>query len=155
VARAATYAATSPEALAARIDSLPALDFYVVSRADRRSWRGEDVLHVALTTTMRALPTVAYRSDGEAVPYANARTSGGVVVLLHPAESKGRRARPQAAPDGPTIQDADDGDVGVQYIQRLANGDSVVHDLRQSATGRWMTWPRDGAPGQPLTFPPT
>jgi hypothetical protein len=139
--------------LTAKINSLPSLDFYVVGDANRRTWTGGAQVAVALTLDMSRQPTTAYTTTGS-VAYHDARPgtgSGLVMLLLHPAEPKGRRMKPQAAVNGNVIQDADDGDIGVQYIRRLGNGDSVVVDLRQDKTGKWVTWPRDGSAGTDVT----
>ena len=56
----------------------------------------------------------------------------------------------QAALAGSKIQDGDDGDIGVQFIQTLANGDTVVHDLRKNASGKWVVMQPDGSAGKEL-----
>ena len=165
---------SSPSDLAAKIQSLPPLDFYVLGDANRRTWEGGPQIAVALTTNMQAVPTTAHTTTGS-VAYRDARPGSGsglVMILLHPAEPKGRRINPQAGGMGRVIQDANDGQLGVQYIRHLGNGDSLVFDLRQNDQGRWVTWPRDGSPGSdaitvmslprdttpwtpPPTFPPT
>jgi hypothetical protein len=147
VLAAAEALGESPSDLAARIASLPSLDFYVLGDANRRTWRGGAEIAVALTTDMRVLPTTAYTTTGS-IPYGEARPGSGsglVMILLHPAEPKGRRMNPQAAGIGSLIQDANDGQLAVQFIRELGNGQTVEYDLRQNAQGRWVTWPRDGS----------
>ena len=80
----------SAAAFVAQVNALPLLDFYVSSRADRLRWKGDGALGVALSTASAAAPPFAYTPDGAAIPYASARDGGRVVVVLHPAEAKGR-----------------------------------------------------------------
>jgi len=131
---------------------MPLLDFYVPSRAERLSWSGDNTVGVALSTSMQAVPTSAYTSEGKTIPFASAHAAERVLVLLHPAEAKGRRMQRQAALVGSRIQDSDDGELGVQFIQKLSNGDSVVYDLLKSASGKWLTMQADGSAGKELAI---
>ncbi len=135
-----------------QVNALPLLDFYMPSRAERLSWRGENTVGVALSTSMRVTPTSAFMSDGKVIPLTSAHTAGRVLVLLHPAEAKGRRMHRQAALAGLTIQDSDDGEIGVQFIHTLPSGDSVVYDLLRSAGGKWFVMKEDGNAGQELAI---
>jgi hypothetical protein len=140
---------STEQELVETIFKLPELDFYVASRRDRLTWRGDNDFMVALIMSgdLKAVP--AYTPHG-ALTYHPGKyllESDPTLILLHPAEAKGRRIDPQSAKVGAVIQDDDDGDIAVQYIQHLAFGRSVVHDLRQDARGRWVTWPRDGRAG--------
>jgi hypothetical protein len=150
VAAAASARGVSGAEFTNLINALPLLDFYVASRTERLSWRGENAVGVALATSMSVAPSWAFTSDGRTVPYASARAAGRVLMLLHPAEAKGRRMQRQAAVVGTTIQDSDDGDIGVQFIQKLVDGDTVVYDLLKNASGRWAVMEADGRPGKEL-----
>ncbi len=136
VAAAAAARGVTPAEFTRQINALPLLDFYVSSRLDRLSWRGEGTVGVALSTTMAA-PLWAHTSEGTAIPFASARVAGRVLVALHPVEVRGRRMKPQASVSGSTIQDADDVDIGIQFIQMLSSGDTVVHDLQKNDVGTW------------------
>ena len=142
VEAAASALGISEASLDAKINALPLLDFYVLGRTARKSWQGEDVLAVALTTDMRASPPKAFTSTGP-ISYAQARANN-VVLLLQPAELKGFRANPQTVSDGGVIQDQNDGEIGVQVIRYFANGDSVVIDYQKDASGNWVPWNRSG-----------
>jgi hypothetical protein len=150
VAAAASARGVTAAEFANLISALPLLDFYVPSRAERLSWRGENTVGVSLSTSMNVMPSWAHTSDGKAIRFASAHAVGRVLFLLHPAEAKGRRMQRQAALVGSTIQDGDDGDVGVQFIHKLGVGDSVVYDLQQNAGGKWAIMDADGRPGKEL-----
>lgn len=152
VALAARSRGVTAAEFSALINSLPLLDFYVPSREERLSWTGNNNVSVALSLAMNAVPASAYTSDGTTIPYSSSHEAGRVLVLLHPAEAKGRRMKRQAASEGATIQDTDDGDIGVQYIQSLGNGDSVVYDLQRTATGKWVVMKADGSHGRELAI---
>ena len=149
VAAVARAQGVSEREIRSQIAALPALDFYVPSREERLTWRGEDVVRVAIATSTAA-PAVAFRPDGSAVPFLSAHAPGSVLLLLHPAEPKGRRMKQQAARVGATIQDADDGDVSVQFVHRPATGDSAVYDIVFAPDGRWMTLRPDGTVSEEL-----
>ena len=152
VAAAATARGVTAAEFTNQINALPLLDFYVPSRSERLSWSGDNTVGVALSTSMKVVPTSAYISAGTAIPFASAHAMGRVLVLLHPAEAKGRRMQRQAALVGSKIQDSDDGDIGVQFIQKLGNGDSVVYDLKKNASGAWVTMQPDGSAGKELAI---
>ncbi|MEO7995842.1 MAG: hypothetical protein ABI852_00285 [Gemmatimonadaceae bacterium] len=152
VTAAATARGVTAAEFTNQINALPLLDFYVPSRVERLSWSGDNVVGVALSTSMQVVPTSAYLSDGKAIDFASAHKAGRVLILLHPAEAKGRRMQRQAALMGSKIQDSDDGDVGVQFIQKLSNGDTVVYDLRKNASGNWAILEPNGSAGKELAI---
>jgi hypothetical protein len=126
------------------LEDLPPLDLYVPSKEARLSWRGEDVVAVAATASMATAPLTAYTSRGDAVELGEIARVGRVLVLVHPAEVKGRRMHRQRALAGSTIQDPDDGEIAVQFIHESANGVRVVHDLTRDDRGRWVVMLPDG-----------
>lgn len=142
----------SVESVIAEINSLPLLDFYVPSRNERLAWRGEATVRVALSLDMDTPPTHAYTSSGEHVPFLKAHEAGQVLILVHPAEEKGRRILRQRATMGEAIQDADDGDVAVQFIQTLDGGRRFLYDLTKNSLGEWVVMKDDGTPGETLAI---
>lgn len=152
VAAVATTRGITAAQFTGKIHALPPLDFYVPSRTERLSWSGENTVGVALSTSMRVVPTSAHTSDGGTIPFASAHDAGRVLILLHPSEAKGRRMQRQAALVGSRIQDGDDGDIAVQFIQKLRSGDTVVYDLKKTDNGKWVTMQADGSTGKELAI---
>lgn len=113
--------------LAAMINRLPALDFYLPSQAQRRSWRASANLVVNATLQPVRGNVPGYDVQGRAVLLTPAAVTDGVTLIgLHPAEPKARRMDPQPAGDGDVIEDADDGTMAVQYVDILPNGATRV-----------------------------
>lgn len=144
LAAGASAIGTTAEELAATIAALPPMDLYVPSREDRRTWRGTSDIVVAVALGADLSSVTGYSVSGGAVRFgdrnslAPGRRRGPVLLLLQRAEDKGRRAMPQPDVPGTTIQDEGDGEVAVQIVHRLGNGDSVVTDLAPGASGRWV-----------------
>jgi hypothetical protein len=122
----------TPATFAAMTARVPTLDFYVPRRQDRRTWNGAGQV-VVLGTAADGDDVSAisgYRTTGAAITFtARDLGRGPVVLLLHPAESKGIRADAQPDVPGAVIQDANDGQLSVRVVQTLPNGDSVVTPL--------------------------
>ncbi|MGH7720181.1 MAG: hypothetical protein ACREON_15235 [Gemmatimonadaceae bacterium] len=130
---AARASGLTTEALRGLIAGLPALDFYVSGRANRRSWRGGANVEVAVILDVRTSTFSIFQPDGRrSAPTAaevNAPGRGKVLLVLHPAEPKGIRIGAQRDVPGEVIQDADDGEWGGQIIRYLPDGRIVVKEL--------------------------
>lgn len=130
VSAAAAAINLAPAALMQVIHDLPPLDFYIPSREHRRGWRATDdiVVVVALGRDRSAL--TGFTPTGRVVQQSGRAVGPGpVVVLLHPAEPKGRRINAQSGAPGDVIQDVNDGEVSAQLVTYSANGDSTITDL--------------------------
>jgi hypothetical protein len=147
VAAAARSAGATPAELEAISLRLPALDFYVPAREHRRTWKGGADLLVAATLTEQA-PTVAYSSNGTSVPLdLRNRAPRQALFVLQPAERKSVRIRIQARRDGPTIQDADDGDASGTLVLLEPGKDPVVLPLRDGIRPMEECNPEQGSCG--------
>lgn len=134
---AAAAAGTTPAALLTSINSLPALDFYVPAREHRRAWKGTENVAVAASLGEDRSELSGFNTAGQVVKHSarsSKATGSQVLFLLHPAEPKGRRIGAQRDVAGSVIEDEGDGEIGVQLIEYLANGDSVVTDLASAGT---------------------
>jgi hypothetical protein len=129
-------------AIAARIPSatfegmlgrLPQLDLYVPSRETRRTWTGADGL-VVFATLKPARDGFGYRGDGSRVAMDAAfGASRTPMVFLHPAEPKGVRMDPQRNRPGAVIQEANDGEMGVSYVDVAPDGSIIERHLTTAA----------------------
>jgi hypothetical protein len=133
----------SPAELAEMIARLPALDFYVPGRAQRRSWRGSPnvVVNATLQPVRGDIP--GYDPQGKGVLVTSAAAAQGVTLIgLHPAEPKARRMDPQAPGDSDVIEDANDGTMAVVYVDVLPNGatrETVPTSMAELRAGRGGT----------------
>ena len=128
---AAARASGIPQAdLASMVARLPAMDFYVPSRHDRRTWNGAGQVVVLAAAGGDHARTLAYTTNGAAVVWdASDFGRGPVGILISAAEPKGIRADAQPDTPGEVIQDQDDGELSVTHIEILANGDSIVRPV--------------------------
>ena len=131
---AASALGMSRAAWIGRVSSLPRLEISVPRRSDRMTWRATDNLALA-DLTDRVLPSHLFRGAGT-MDTATARRANIVVIVIRRAGFDAFRTSPQPARPGDVIQDADDGDIGVQYVQQRKNGTEVVFDLRAGPNGR-------------------
>lgn len=128
---AASRAALDVAVLDAAILSLPRLDFYVPSRAQRLAWRGTPNIVVSSNLSPTTPVFDGFTANGSTVRYdPQALSARHAHFLLEPAERKGRRIDPQPATrPGATIQDADDGEISMAFILWRSPTDSVVIDF--------------------------
>ena len=110
---------------------LPALDFYIPSDEQRRSWKGEaGGVHVGFANRERKTTFQAYDADGVGGDRIDAlRHSSGATFLLQNAQRKSRRIHPQASVPGTTIEDADDGQLSGSFVQYFPDGSTKVTEL--------------------------
>lgn len=123
VRAAAEAAGTEPAQIQALVAELPLMDFYVPIRGHRLSWRGTADVSVAATLLHDPEVLTGYRTDGSATIYdlRNGPPTEALLVM-HPAERKSRRIRPQADRPGLVIQDADDGELSGTLLWTGADG---------------------------------
>lgn len=124
LAGAAAAAGETPDVFMARLRGLPDLDFSVPSRAQRRAWRGTPGVVVAASVNPENRASFGFGSDGQLV--AGVHDSGALVMMINPAEPRGRRGNPQAAGAGDVIQSAADGEIAEQYTWTDARGRKTV-----------------------------
>jgi len=119
----AAAAGMAPEALKARITSLPELDFYVPARQHRLKWSGSEDYLVAVSMNGQA-PTFGYDADGHTVPvdFSRPEPPAQAVLMLQTAEAKTLRINPQQHPPALTIQAPDDGELGGAFVFVDAHG---------------------------------
>jgi hypothetical protein len=135
---AATRMRIAVDSLDRIIGQLPALDFYVPSDAQRRTWRGEGTgVRVAFAQRERGPSFSAYDVDGNAGDAITAlkQTSGATLVLQN-AQRKSRRIHPQASVPGTVIQDPDDGELSGSFVQYLPDGSIKVTELADYFAGK-------------------
>ena len=124
---AAAAAGESTDEFRARLNNLPDLDFYMPSRAQRRTWRGTAGVVVGGSVDAESGSVFAFGQNGEALPNALGAEDGNrPLLLIHPAEPRGRRNQPQPAGVGDVIQSAADGDLATQYTWTDASGRTTV-----------------------------
>ncbi len=134
---AARAAGLSEAEFSARVAALPPLDFYVPSRDTRRTWQGTPNVTVVGTLNTETKRGFGYDTKGQDVTDPmNQRNQGHAVLLLHPAESKLPRSRPQPRGRGEVIQSAEDGELAERLVWYYPNGDSVVVDIEEVRAGR-------------------
>jgi len=104
------------------ISALPEMDFYAPFREHRRTWRATpDVVVAATLAESQAL--TGYHIDGRAVVLdLRDGVPAEAVLVMHPAERKSRRVRPQASRPGAVIQDRDDGEISGSLVWRGRDG---------------------------------
>ncbi|HEV3051301.1 MAG TPA: hypothetical protein VGX50_13390, partial [Longimicrobium sp.] len=110
----AEAAGVEASAVAGLIQSLPSMDFYLPFREHRLRWTGTADVAVAATMDPDRVEITGFEVGAARRVYR--RTDGvpqRVLVMLHPAEPKGYRMRPQANRSGATVQDPDDGELSM------------------------------------------
>lgn len=114
VQASARASGTTEVEIDALISSLPAMDFYAPFQAHRLSWRGGAAVVVGAAMDVDAASFTAYTAGGQHVSHrARAAAPEITWLFLHPAESKGKREKPQANTPGSVIQDPDDGTISI------------------------------------------
>jgi hypothetical protein len=129
VEAAARSSGTSVGGIRALIGRLPAMDFYVPRREDRRTWRGTADVGVYATVEEDDAQVQGYTVGGQRLLLAEGRAAAGVAVLLAPAEPKGRRVDPQPVGPGEVIEDATDGTRSGSIGHRGPDGEWLETDL--------------------------
>lgn len=128
--RSALLAGWAPSELLSLINDLPPMDFYMPSRKHRRTWQATPgVLVVAMGDPDSR---VARGFDSRGNPIAvNGETIdlGPPVLLIHPAERKGRRINPQPNVPGLVIEDPEDGSLSGSYTWVDSEGRQHTVDL--------------------------
>lgn len=126
---------TTRLALISSLAVRPPLDLVIPSREQRLTWRGSTDVIVAARFDESVAPERAFTSSGRALAYMSLRNAevqpadAPTVVSISPSYGLALRARPQAAVDGPVVQDEGDGEYGGVTIKYLPNGDSIVTQL--------------------------
>lgn len=134
---AARAAGQQPEAFGAIVAGLPRLDFYVPSREVRRTWQGTPNVIVVGSLNPEIKHAIGFDLNGqELVNPMDRGNSGTAVLMLHPAESKLPRSRPQPRGKGNVIQSAEDGELSERLVWYYPSGDSVVIDIEAVRAGR-------------------
>jgi hypothetical protein len=136
VQAAARAAGTTPEGIRGLIARVPAMDFYVPRRTDRRTWKATADVAVFVTVQEDDEVVQGYTTWGERLVLRGAEEPGRAAVLLHPAEPKGRRVDPQPAGPGEVIQDAGDGERSGAVSQRGPDGEWTTVDLAELVARR-------------------
>lgn len=140
VRAAAAAGNETPGAFLARLQSLPDLDFYVPSRVQRRTWRGTPGAVVAASADPESGQMHAFGPNGKALPdVLNGGTGNRLVLLIVPAEPRGRRNKLQAQGAGDVIQSATDGETAVRYTWTDAAGNTTVVDPTGDGEGSFST----------------
>lgn len=124
---AAQQSGMSIDALSARIESLPVMDFYLPVRDHRASWRGGAEVLVGATLSPKQPVLTAYTPAGATVSLdARDGVPAQPVFVLHPAQRKSLRFDPQ--PDGPgdVIQDFGDGELSGTVQPAVGDGDMQI-----------------------------
>lgn len=136
---AAAAAGRTPAELTALVDGMPDLDFYAPSREVRRTWQGTPNVVVVGAQNVEGGRFVGFGTDGAEVSDAHALARNGrgtAVLLLHPAEPKLARSRPQPKGRGEVIQLPGDGEKSATVTWYYPNGDSVVVQVEDVLAGR-------------------
>jgi hypothetical protein len=123
---AAAAAGETPEVFMARLRALPDLDFSVPSRAQRRGWRGTAGVVVAASVNPEDRAVFGFGSDGQLVAGVRSASSSALVMMINPAEPRGRRGNPQPAGAGDVIQSTADGESAERYTWTDAQGRKTV-----------------------------
>jgi hypothetical protein len=136
VRAAAAAGNETPGAFLERLQSLPDLDFYVPSRVQRRTWRGTPGAVVAASVNAESGRMHAFGPNGKAVPdVLDGGTGNRLVLLIVPAEPRGRRNKLQPQGVGDVIQSAADGERAVRYTWTDASGQTTVVDPTTDGEG--------------------
>jgi len=97
------------------IKGLPLLDLYLPVRAHRTTWAGTSGLLVA--SVLSSPPSLmAYDALGEPVVLDPDRAPEDPVLVMHPAEPRGRRAE-VITPAGPVVQDPRESDLTERHSE--------------------------------------
>lgn len=140
---AARAAGEAPAAFAARVRALPDLDFYVPSREQRKMWTGAGSVVLAAALDPEDGEVFGFGPDGRSVAEPlGAGGAGHTVMLLHPAEPRGRRNQPQPAGVGDVIQTARDGEQAVRLRWIGADGTETELTVAEVAPVRSSGGPR-------------
>ena len=115
VTAAARSLATSVDGLYGTIASLPALDMYFPFPTHRRTWKATADVRVATVFDADALSVLAFDTRGVGAALTRDMAESVPLLLLHPAESKRNRDRPQPSGPGDVIQDPSDGTTSTVY----------------------------------------
>lgn len=126
LAGAAAAAGETPEVYLARLRALPDLDFSVPSRAQRRAWRGTPGVVVAASVNPEDRAVFGFGSDGQLVAGVRGASSSAPLMMINPAEPRGRRGNPQPAGVGDVIQSVSDGENAERYTWTDAQGRKTV-----------------------------
>ncbi len=131
VAKAADLAATTPRAIRSAIARLPEMDLYLPYREHRLSWRATADVVFAIMMDVNANVFHAFEPDGSTKLVAVPDTvPSEAILMIHPAESKGKRIRPQAMVPGDVVQDPDDGESSGRLIWTdYRTGESVTVEM--------------------------
>lgn len=130
VAASAKAAGVPVETVRGMIAALPESDFYMPFRDDRLTWTGGADVAVAVVEDTDAQAVAAFGADGWAGSVEGEEELGGrALLVIHAAESKGRRLSPQPAGPGLAIQDRTDGEVAGELVVTGRDGSVRSVDL--------------------------
>lgn len=131
VAKAADLTATTPGSIRSAIARLPEMDLYLPYREHRLTWRATADVALAIMMDVDAKAFHTYGPDGSTTMVAVSDTAPSeAILMIHPAEVKGRRIRPQAPVPGDVVQDPGDGEVSGRLIwSDHQTGESVTLEL--------------------------
>ncbi|HEX5724519.1 MAG TPA: hypothetical protein VFX98_03585 [Longimicrobiaceae bacterium] len=136
LAAAASASGLTRAELEGMIRTLPEMDFYAPFRTHRLNWEGTADVLVAAALTLDGDRAAAYGTDGDEVTLAFGDDEPTrPVLMLHPAERKGLRMRPQANRPGLVIQDFNDGELSGTFVTRNARGEVQEVSLAELASG--------------------
>jgi hypothetical protein len=135
---AARAAGEAPEVFRARLATLPDLDFYVPSREQRTTWRGGAGVKVVASLSFEGGAVFGFNAAGNPLPdpALERRSAQQPVMLLHPAELRGRRNTPQPLGAGDVIQSPGESEQATSYTWIDPDGTETVVDMRAVAEGR-------------------
>jgi hypothetical protein len=120
------------------------MDFYVPRREDRRTWRGTADVAVYATVEEDDAHVQGYTLQGQRALLRAGQAVGKAVVLIAPAEPKGRRVDPQPVGPGEVIEEATDGTRSGSVGHRGPGGEWVDVDLAD-----WIARGRSAAASGP------
>jgi len=130
LAAGAPLAGTTADAVLAAAAALPAIDFYMPSADDRRTWRASANVGVVVIDGGGAQRVAALPDGSTQAVDLTSPTQARPLFALTPAEPKSRRVGAQpAGRSGDVIQDTDDGQVSGRRGLRTPDGDSVSVEL--------------------------
>lgn len=115
IENAAKRVGVSPGAIRSAFAQLPEMDLYLPYRDHRLTWRATADVALALVMDADAQVYQAFHTDGSVSTYdVKDGAPERAILVIHPAEAKGRRIRPQQAGPGEVVQDPDDGEVSAR-----------------------------------------
>lgn len=119
------------------VTHMPELDFYVPARHHRQAWQGEAQVAVALVLGADRSRITAYQPSGEPLDLQLdvKLQAQPVLFLIHEAEPKARRVRPQARTAGRVIQEKHDGEVSGNVVIDRGPLPPLVLSLASLAAG--------------------